>query len=125
MRFSIHQGQQSSFEAIRKVAAKYDIEMEILDPGFESAVSDFRTPEFRRIEQAVSAIFGDVVTVPYIMTGASDCRYFSRVCRNCFRFSPFAISKEQLASIHGVDEHITISGIHRAVDFYKYIIKET
>lgn len=124
MRFSIHQGQQSSFEAIRKVAAKYDIEMEILDPGFESPVSDFRTPEFRKIEQAVSAIFGDVVTVPYIMTGASDCRYFSRVSRNCFRFAPFAISNEQLASIHGVDENITISGIHRAVDFYKYIIKE-
>jgi carboxypeptidase PM20D1 len=58
------------------------------------------------------------------LTGASDCRYFSRVSRSCFRFSPFAISKEQLASIHGIDENITISGIHRAVDFYKYIIKE-
>ena len=31
MRYSHHQGQQASFAAIRELAKKYDVEMEILD----------------------------------------------------------------------------------------------
>ena len=77
------------------------------------------------MERAVSTVFGnEVASVPYIMTGASDCRYFSRVCDNCFRFSPFAITNEQLDTIHGIDENITVSTLAKGVDFYKTIIKE-
>ena len=124
MRYSHHQGQQASFAAIRELAKKYDVEMEVLDPGFESAISDFHTPEFAAVERAVSTVFGgEVASVPYIMTGASDCRYFSRVCDNCFRFSPFAITNEQLDTIHGIDENITVSTLAKGVDFYKTIIK--
>lgn len=124
MRYSHHQGQQGSLEAVRKLAEKYDVEMEILDPGFQSPVSDFHTAEFAAVERAVSQVFGDVATVPYIMTGASDCRYFSRICDNCFRFSPFAITNEQLDTIHGIDENITVSELVKGVDFYKTMIRE-
>lgn len=124
MRYSHHQGQQASLETVRRLAKRYDVEMEILDPGFQSRISDFHTAEFAAVERAVSAVFGDVATVPYIMTGASDCRYFSRVCDNCFRFSPFAITNEQLDTIHGMDENITVSELPKGVDFYKWIIKE-
>ena len=41
MRYSHHQGREASFETIRKAAARYDLETEILDPGIESSVSDW------------------------------------------------------------------------------------
>ncbi len=124
MRFSHHQGQEASFDAIRRIAAKYDVEMEVLDPGFTSAVSDFRSSAFSALEHAVAFAFPNVETTPYIMTGASDCRYFSRVSDNCFRFCPFTITDEQLTTIHGIDENVTVEGLHRAVDFYSYLMKE-
>ena len=124
MRFSHHQGGKASIEAITKLAKKYDIEVEVLDPGFESPLTDFNGAPFKLVERAVKAAFPDVLTSPYVMTGASDARYFSRVSDHCIRFVPFRISDAQLDSIHGLNECVDISTLAPAVDFYKYIIKE-
>lgn len=124
MRFSHHQGGKASIEAITKLAKKYDIEVEVLDPGFESPLTDFNGAPFKLVERAVKSAFPDVYTSPYVMTGASDARYFSRVSDHCIRFVPFRISDAQLDSIHGLNECVDIDTLAPAVDFYKYIIKE-
>lgn len=124
MRFSHHQGGPSSFEAIRKLAEKYDLEMEILDPGFSSSLSDYHSDAFRLVEQAVHTVFPGVIPTPYLMTGASDSRFMSRVSDNCLRFAPFRITQEQMSSVHGLNENVDLSALVPAVDFYKYIIME-
>lgn len=124
MRYSHHQGRKSSIEAIQKLAKKYDIETEVLDTGFELSVADYKAAPFQIVEQAVNAIFPGVVPVPYIMTGASDSRFYERVCDHCIRFAPFLISDAQLDSIHGIDENIDICALPPAVDFYKFIMGE-
>lgn len=123
LRISHHEGYESSLAAIKKLAAKYDIETEVLTPCYESSLSDFRTDAFKQIEDAVTAAFGDVKTVPYIMTGASDCRFMCRLSDNCFRFVPFIINEQQLESVHGLDENVDISTLDPAVEFYKHLIK--
>ena len=123
MRFSHHQGGEASIAAVTKLAKKYGVEVEVLDPGFESPVSSYESEAFRLVEKAIDATFDDVRTTPYIMTGASDSRYMSRVCDNCLRFAPFVISDSQLDSIHGIDENVDISALAPAVDFYRYIIE--
>lgn len=122
MRFSHHQGSKNSLDAIEKLAKKYDIEMVVQDLGMESPVSDFRSSSFKLVEEAVGATFENVITAPYIMNGASDCRYMSRVCENCLRFTPFFITDEQLESIHGLNENIDTAALVPAVDFYRYIM---
>ena len=124
MRFSHHQGGEASFAAVRKLAEKYDVEMEILDPGFSSSLSDFDSDAFRLVEKAVSTVFPGVITTPYLMTGASDCRFMNRISENCLRFAPFKITAEQLDSIHAIDENINLDALAPAVDFYKYILTE-
>lgn len=123
MRVSHHQGIEASIEAVRKIAEKYDIEVEVLDGGPESGISDYNSEAFKLVESAVSAVFPKVISVPYIMNAASDSRFFDRVSDVCIRFAPFLIDKAQLASIHGKDENINIETLGPAVDFYKYIIK--
>lgn len=123
MRFSHHQGQQDSFDKIRQLAAKFDIEMEIPDPGFESHLTDYRSEGFKLCEEAVKEVFPGVIPSPYIMTGASDSRYFSRVSDCCLRFAPFLIDDQQLDSIHGIDENINVDTLAGAVDFFKSIIR--
>lgn len=124
MRFSHHQGRESSVEAVRKLAAKYDVEVEVLDPGFSSPISSPDSDGFRLVERAVGKVFPGTHVSPYLMTGASDCRFMSRVSDNCIRFAPFKICHEQMASIHGIDENVDLSALVPAVDFYQYILEE-
>lgn len=124
MRVSHHQGEQNSILAVKKLAQKYDIETVILQPGFPSGLADYNSDAFRLVEKAVNAVFPGVIASPYVMTGASDSRFMSRICDNCLRFAPFQITETQLDSIHGIDENIDLNALVPAVDFYKYIITE-
>ena len=124
MRYSHHQGGKDSIEAITKLAAKYDIETVVVDPGFDSPLSDHRSEAFALVERAVAKVFPGVRTSPYVMTGASDCRYMSRVSDNCLRFAPFLIDSKQMESIHGINENLELSALVPAVDFYRYVIQE-
>lgn len=122
MRFSHHQGKKSSVDAITALAKKYDIETEIIDDGIESAITDYKGEAFGLIEKAVNAVFPEYKATPYIMNAATDSRYFNRVCDNCLRFVPFKIDKQQLDSVHGIDENVDVATLAPAVDFYRYII---
>ncbi len=124
MRYSHHQGRKASIAAIKKMAARYGVETEVLDAGFPSPVTDHNGGPFRLVERAVETVFPGVIPVPYLMTGASDSRFFSRVSDHCIRFAPFLITGEQLDSIHGVDENVDLSALAPAVDFYKFILRE-
>ena len=124
MRFSHHQGKKASVDAITALAKKYDIRTEIIDDGIESDITDFKGEAFRFIEKAVNSVFPEYKPVPYIMNAATDSRYFCKVCDNCLRFVPFKINKQQLDSVHGIDENVDVETLAPAVDFYKYVIKE-
>ena len=104
--------------------AKFDIETEVLEPGFPSPITDYNGNAFKLVEKAVNKVLPDVVATPYLMTAASDSRFMSRVCDNCIRFAPFTIDNKQLASVHGIDENVDVDTLAPAVDFYKYVIKE-
>lgn len=124
MRYSHHQGGPDSIAAITELAKKFDIETEVLSPGFASPLTDYNSDAYRLVEKAVNTVFPDVKPSPYLMTGASDSRFLSRVCDNCLRFAPFRISNAQMESVHGIDENLDVSALAPAVDFYRYIITE-
>ncbi len=124
LRYSHHQPLEASLKEISRYARRYDIEVQVLDPGFSSAITDYRSEGFRLVEKAVNAVFPGVHTSPYLMTGASDARYMSRASDCCIRFAPFKIDEEQLNSIHGVNESVDLACLVPAVEFYKFIIKE-
>ncbi len=122
MRYSHHQGGVNSIAAVTRLAKRFGIETVVLEPGFASPISDYNSDAFRLVSQAMTHVYPDVVTSPYLMTGASDSRFMSRICDNCIRFAPFKISKEQMDSVHGLDENIDVATLAPAVEFYQYII---
>jgi carboxypeptidase PM20D1 len=56
------------------------------------------------------------------MVMASDARYYARLCPNVYRFSPYRLSAEELARIHGVDERLSQEALARMVAFYMVLI---
>ncbi len=123
MRFSHHQGREASFEAIRKLAAKYQVETEVLEPGYPSPLADFKNERFRKIEEAVKTIFPNVETTPYLAMAASDNRFMSVVSDLCYGFVPFRVTNEQLGGVHGLNECVDISCLAPAIAFYKEMMK--
>ena len=124
MRCSHHQGKEASIQAITKVAAKFDIETEVIASGFESRLTDFNGSAYRLVEEAVMATIPGVdACTPYIMTGGSDSKYFDRVCDQCIRFLPFTIDTDQMGTVHGVNECVDVATLTPAVDYFRYVMR--
>lgn len=125
LRCSHHQGADGSIKAIRKLAEKYDLETEVLDPGNPSRLTDYTKDGFARVSKAVETVFPGIVPVPYLLSGASDARYFDRISDQCLRFLPFFADDAQLSSIHGTDENLNLDTLAPAVGFYRYLMTNT
>ena len=122
MRCSHHQGSDGSIAAITKAAKKFGVEVEVISKEPESGLADFKGSAFGLVTEAVKATVPGVdECAPYIMTGASDSRFFGKLSDQCIRFLPFTIDAGQMESIHGVNEYVSIDTLVPAVDYYRYI----
>ena len=89
-----------------------------------SEVKNFETLNLISEQVHLKSNFKNVISAPYISTGASDSRFFTDLSENIFRFAPFICSNEQLNTIHSKDENIDINSLIPAVDFYKELVKK-
>jgi carboxypeptidase PM20D1 len=62
--------------------------------------------------------FPDAVVVPVVTPGATDSRHFAAVADEIFRFIPVHLTAGDLASMHGVNERISVQALTRAYEFY-------
>lgn len=122
MRPSVHQKAEESIDVLRRIAKKYDIETEVLLSRDPSNVADHSGKEFKYLQKCIEKAIPDVVPIPYLMTGGTDCRQFELVSDNCLRFTPTRLTPEQLAAMHAANESIGVSALAEGVKFYKYYI---
>lgn len=74
--------------------------------------------------QAIRHTWGeDVIVSPYLMMACSDSRHYSRICRNVFKFSAVAMTKEQRALIHNENERISVEKVWESVEFFTRLIR--
>ena len=125
MRFIQHQPNGESLKIISDLAAKYDIETEVIYQDDPCPIVDFTGSAFHLIEEVAAEIYPGVGICPYTMTGGTDAKYYSEVCDNCIRFAPLYIDPRQYESIHGLNENIFQGALPKGVDFYKRIIQKS
>jgi len=87
-----------------------------------SAVSDVDSEGFSAVKRAISHVFPDVITVPYLVVGATDSRHYAVVARDTFRFLPLRMRAKDRVRMHGTDEQNTIEGFADAVRFYMAVM---
>ncbi len=87
-----------------------------------SPSSSTASEAYRKLSGIVESVFRGTVVTPYIMLGASDSRHFCAISDNVLRFSPIQLSKEELRSIHGIDEKIAVEKVGKVVEFYTTLI---
>lgn len=122
LRFIPHQGMDESLAILHKYATKHGLEMQVL------SASDFTTPVdingagFSTILNTIACTFPGLPASPYVMTGATDSRFYQEICPNVVRFAPVIYNPEQMKGMHGLNETIEYSCLPGAVDFYKNLI---
>lgn len=124
MRCSHHQGKKASVLAVAKLAKKYNVSVKVMSAHVESPIADYNGEPFKLVEKICHQVYPEVIPTPYLMTGASDSRSFAKICDDGIRFAPFVIDKQQLASIHGLDENVDVASLAPAVDFFKLMMQE-
>lgn len=125
MRFIHHQPNEESLKIISDLAAKYDIETEVIYQDEPCPVVDFNSSAFHLIENVAAEVYPEIDICPYTMTGGTDAKYYSDVCENCIRFAPLYIDPQQYESIHGLNENIFQGALPKGVDFYKKVIQKS
>jgi carboxypeptidase PM20D1 len=122
LRFIHHQPREESIKAICALARKYDLGVEVEKSGECCPVTDVKGPGFRFIAECIKDQFPEAAIAPMTLVAGTDARNFNPICHNVIRFVPLVMSKQQLASVHGIDENITLSSLVRAVDFYRSML---
>lgn len=109
-------------EKIRKIAARYGVEIQELERDYCQPTSFVHRP-YQLLEEVLQQNFPDVIVAPFLLTAGTDARRFTDVADSILRFAPIDLDKAQYASIHGANEHIKIQNIGQCVCFYKDFIK--
>ena len=123
MRFIPHQGEKESLEIIKNLATKYGLETEVIYSNDYSDPVDINGEAFHLVENVIGETFPGLASSPYVMTGATDARFYQEICKNCVRFAPVIYGPEQMKGMHGLNENMEYNCLPGAVRFYKNLIK--
>lgn len=105
----------------KKLSEHVKVELEY---GFEpSPISDYHSDAWKLIENSIHETFPDTGVTPYVMSGCSDCKHFSLVTKNAFRFYGFLLPGDCRSRMHGEDEFIPVQSYLNGVQFYIQLIR--
>lgn len=76
-----------------------------------------------RLVSALASSHPDAVAVPYAMLGATDGRHFTVLTPAVYRFTPFELTKADLAGLHAIDESIRVDAYLRGIRFYRSLLE--
>lgn len=119
--------QGDSVEGIMTYLRKHlgdEVEIEVTLHEEPSKTTPHQTKEFAVLKEAIEHTFGDVVVVPYLMSGGSDARHYQVLSEHIYRFSPVVMTKEDIASIHSADEKISLENLEKGFVFFKDYLKQ-
>ncbi len=109
-------------EQIGKIAAKYQVELELIMEDY-CKPSSFTSRSFQVLEAQLHKNFPDVIVAPFLLTAGTDARRFTDIADSILRFAPIDLNPQQFSSIHSKNENITIENIGQCVLFYKDFIQ--
>ena len=87
------------------------------------AVSDVNAAAYKMIEKCIKQIFNDVIVCPGMCIAGTDSKYYQSISPNLYRFFPAVLSKNDLSSIHGVNESISVDSYKKMIQFYVSLLR--
>lgn len=110
---------------LKKTVKDDKVEVSLMMGENPSAISRTDVDGYARVAAAVGETWQGTMISPYLMVQCSDSRHFSKISDRVYRFSAMKLSKEERGSIHGNNERIPVETLHKAVEFYLRLIKNS
>ncbi|HET9767689.1 MAG TPA: M20 family peptidase, partial [Thermoanaerobaculia bacterium] len=90
-----------------------------------AAASRVGSPGWQVVARATQEAWrqSDLAVAPWLLTGASDARYFVPLADDVYRFTGFTIRPPDAARFHGIDERITVGDYRRAIEVYYRVLR--
>lgn len=117
--------QQDSIASVKQYFADFGFtyQMEPLLENEPTAAGDIHSDGMQHISESIKTVFEQTVPLPYLMVGGTDCRYYSEVSDNAFRFLPCRLTAEELATMHATNERISHENLFGMVKFYRCFLE--
>ncbi len=90
----------------------------------ESTESDLDTEFYRVVEQAITESDPKAIVAPFMVPGATDSRFLRRKGITCYGLMPLAIPQEEIDTVHGVDERISVEGFETGLKITCEIVRK-
>ena len=123
MRFIPHQGMEESLAIMKDIAAKYDLDMEVIKAWNASTPVDITSEAWAKAISAIEETFPGLPSSPYVVTGGTDARFYQDVAETSIRFTPVVFGPAQMKGMHGIDERVDIRCLPGCVDFFKALMR--
>jgi acetylornithine deacetylase/succinyl-diaminopimelate desuccinylase-like protein len=91
------------------------VQIEILQPTEPAPASPTVGVVYDAIKAATQRVYPDAVVVSSMALGGTDSRFFRRLGIPAYGLMPFLLTKEQVATTHGVDEQIPVDLLGPAI----------
>ncbi|MGD0708487.1 MAG: M20/M25/M40 family metallo-hydrolase [Anaerolineaceae bacterium] len=88
-----------------------------------SVVSPDNSPAYRQLETTIRQIYGNIPSAPYLVLGFTDARYYTEICEQVYRFTPFVADPADMERVHGINERIGVETMGKMVQFYAQLLK--
>ncbi|WP_395638801.1 M20/M25/M40 family metallo-hydrolase [Pseudolysinimonas sp.] len=108
---------------IRRDIADAGIGVRVLAGSDPPPVAPATGRPWERLVAALASSHPESVPVPYAMLGATDGRHFTRLTPAVYRFTPFEMTKAELAGLHAIDESIRVDAYLRGIAFYRALLE--
>ncbi len=102
--------------------ADRQVRVEIVEADEPTRESSADNAPWAQLAAAVASAYPGVAALPYLTTAATDGRHWHRFTPDVYRFAPLAMDAAQRASIHGVNERVSIDALRRGERFYRALL---
>jgi acetylornithine deacetylase/succinyl-diaminopimelate desuccinylase-like protein len=117
---------EAFFAQLREVVRDEEVEIVPL-PEFESSSlpsSPLDNELYLAIEKVARRRDPGCVVTPFLITGATDSRFFRQLGVPCYDFSPFRLRQEDAKMVHGHNERISMENLGLASEIIFEIVTE-
>ncbi len=123
LRYSPQEDVDKTIEKIRKIAKKYDCEIELSNNRPACPMVDINGADYNYFIDTLKSVYPEIGVAPYVIFGGTDCRTMQEIAPCALRCAPNFLTEQQLHSMHAANENIDISSLEGGIKFYKEFIK--
>lgn len=92
-----------------------------------SPVSSTEAPGYALLERSIREVVSEqrIIVTPYLVTGATDSRYFTGLTDEVYRFAGMTMTPDDLKRFHGTNERISLDSYTRMIHIYYQLLRNT